>query len=216
MALGEERLVSRGRAADVFLAALDERGWARWSRSLGGPGRQIGRGVDPDRKGNVLFSGEFANTIELDGRTLTSAGDSDLFLAKADSRGRVLWAVQFGGAGREVGPEVEVDAAGSSFLTGSFTGRARFGSKVLTAAGARAAFVAKVSPKGKLVWVRPSGQSAFATLGELALSPGAVNVLGRFVGPTRLGRFDLAPAGRPTSSWPGCRRAESSPLDRGP
>jgi hypothetical protein len=40
-----------------------------------------------------------------------------------------------------------------------------------------------------------STDSGFATLGELSLGPGAVNVLGRFAGTAHLGPFTLTSAG---------------------
>ena len=153
------------------------------------------KGRRPRRTGAIYFSGRFQGTLRLGATTLTSAGSDDRFLAKANRAGRIRWAIGMGGPGVEVGPEVEVDRAGNSYLTGTFSGTARFGDRVLTASGLRAAFVAKVSPKGRIVWVVQSTDSAFATLGELSLGPHSVNVLGRFAGGAHFGRFALTSAG---------------------
>jgi hypothetical protein len=101
-----------------------------------------------------------------------------------------------GGPGVEGGPEIEVDRAGNSYLAGNFSSTARFGSRSLTSPGARAAFVARFSPKGRLLWLVGSGPSPFATLGELTLGPRNVGVLGRFAGSVRLGGFSLDGSGR--------------------
>jgi hypothetical protein len=183
--LGSHTLVSDGAAPDVFLAKLDRRGRVRWAERFGNGDREIGRGVDPDAHGNVYFSGEFAGTLQLGDRTLTSAGSDDMFLAKAGPKGRVRWAIRLGDAGADIGPEIEVAPDGTSYLTGTFT----------SAAGTRRAFVAKVSPKGKVAWVFQSTDSPFATLGELSLGPGSVNVLGRFAATVTLGGFKLTGAG---------------------
>ena len=55
--------------------------------------------------------------------------------------------------------------------------------------------MAKVSPAGRVLWVVQSTDSGFATLGELSLGPGAVNVLGRFGGTAHFGPFTLTSAG---------------------
>jgi hypothetical protein len=192
---GRHRLDGAGPRPDVFLAKLGRRGGVRWAQRFGAAGREIGRGVDADASGNVYFSGEFEGALSLGATTLHSAGSDDLFLAKASGRGNVRWAIGFGGPGAEVGPEIEVDGRGFSYLAGSFTGTARLGNHTLSSSGRRAAFVAKVSPSGRIVWVAASQESPFATLGELALGPESVSVLGRFATRVTLGRFELDAAG---------------------
>jgi hypothetical protein len=192
---GDHRLDSAGSSPDVFVARLGRAGRVLWAQSFGDGDREIGRGVDADSRGNVYFGGEYQGTLRLGATTLTSAGADDIFFAKAGPGGRVRWAIGMGGAGAEVGPEVEVDGQGNGYLTGSFSGTARFGDRVLTASGLRGAFVAKVSPRGRIVWVVQSTDSAFATLGELSLGPNSVNVLGRFAGTAHFGSFAVTSAG---------------------
>jgi hypothetical protein len=188
---GSKRLVSDGPRSDVFLAKLDRKGRVRWAQRYGDGDREIGRGVDADARGNVYFTGEFSGTVRVGRFTLTSAGDNDLFVAKADPNGAVIWATPMGGPGPEAGPEIEVAPDGTTYLAGIFSQTARFGRKELTTTGARGAFVAKVSPAGRIVWAVQSQESPFATLGELSLGPGSVNVLGRYVATVKLGRFTL-------------------------
>jgi hypothetical protein len=183
--LGSHRLVSDGARPDVFLAKLGRKGRVRWAERFGNGDREIGRGVDADARGNVYFSGEFAGTLQLGDRTLTSVGSDDMFLAKANRHGRVRWAIRLGAPGADIGPELEVAPDGSSYLTGTLT----------SSSGTRSAFTAKVSPKGKLLWMVQSTDSPFATLGELSLGPRAVNVLGRFAATVTLGTFKLTGAG---------------------
>jgi hypothetical protein len=192
---GSHQLDSPTPRSDVFLAKLGRGGGVRWVQRFGGAGREIGRGVDADADGHIYFSGEFEGALRLGATTLQSAGSDDLFFAKANGRGGVRWAIGFGGPGAEIGPELEVDRRGFGYLTGTFSGTARFGNRTLTASGARAAFVMKVSPRGRIVWVASSGAGPDATLGELALGPGSVTALGRFVATVTLGRFELASAG---------------------
>jgi hypothetical protein len=192
---GSQRLDSAGSSPDVFIAKLDRLGRVRWAQRFGDADREIGRGIDADSHGNVYFGGEYQGTLQLGATTLRSAGSDDVFLAKANRAGRVRWAIGMGGTGAEVGPEVEVDGEGNSYLTGSFTGVAHFGDKVLTASGLRGAFVAKVAPDGRIAWVVQSTDSGFATLGELSLGPNSVNVLGRFAGTAHLGPFSFTSAG---------------------
>jgi large repetitive protein len=192
---GSHRLDSAGPSPDTFLAKLDRRGQVLWAHAFGDGDRELGRGVDGDARGNIYFTGEFAGTIQLGETTLTSSGVGDSFLARAAPNGRVRWAIGVGGAGPETGPEIEVDRDGNSYLTGTFSGSARVGGLPVSTTGARGAYVAKVSRHGQVLWVVQSAESPFATLGELSLGPGTVDVLGRFVGAMQFGAFTLAGAG---------------------
>ena len=193
---GNVVLGSDGARPDIFVAKLDRRGRVRWAQRFGGPGEDLGRGVDADAEGHVYLSGEFSGTIRLGAKTLTSAGGRDSFVAKLGRGGRVLWAVRMGGPGDEVGPEIEVDARGAVHAVGTFSGQARFGDRTLTAPGLQAAFIARLSARGRFTWVAQSGAGGYTTLGELALGPGRVSVLGRYAGTATLGRFALPARGR--------------------
>lgn len=188
---GSRRLDSAGTNPDVYLAKLDTRGRVRWAESFGGGDTEIGRGVDADAKGNVYFGGEFAGAIQLGQATLTSRGADDSFLAKATPGGRLLWAIDIGGAGDEIGPEVEVDDAGNSYITGSFTQSATIGQFTMATTGVRGAYVAKVSPRGRVLWVVQSTASPYATLGTVSLGPKTVNVQGQFIRSLGFGAFNL-------------------------
>jgi hypothetical protein len=192
---GSVRLDSAGAQPDAFIAKLDRLGRVLWAERFGDGDLEMGRGIDADSHGRIYFSGEFQGTLQLGSTTLTSAGAHDMFLAKATRVGRVLWAISMGGAGPETGPEVETDPDGNSYLTATFSGTARIGSHTLTTTGARGAFVAKVSPAGRVLWVVQSTDSGFATLGELSLGPNVVNVLGRFAGTAHFGSSTLTSAG---------------------
>jgi hypothetical protein len=182
---GSHSFISAGARSDVYLAKLDRHGNVRWAQRFGSTAPDLGRGVDADARGNVYFGGEFGGTIQLGSKTLTSVGGLDVFLAKAGPAGRVKWALRLGDAGIDTGPELEVAPDGTSYMAGTF----------VNSAGSRRAFVAKVSRNGRLRWTFESTDSPFATLGELALGPTSVNVLGRFVSAVTLGGFKLTTAG---------------------
>jgi hypothetical protein len=192
---GTKSLVSDGPREDIYLAKLGRRGSVIWAKRFGDADFEIGRGVDADAQGNVYFTGEFAGTVQLGRFTLTSAGGNDSFVAKADPNGNVLWATRMGGPGTESGPEIEVAPDGTTYVSGRFSETAQFGRRTLTTTGARGAFVAKVSPAGRFIWAVQSKDSPFATLGELSLGPGSVNVLGSYLSRVKLGRFTLSGLG---------------------
>jgi hypothetical protein len=83
---------------DVFLFGLDTSGSHRWSRSFGGPGEEIGRGVAAAQGGNVFIVGEFAAQADFGGEApLQSQGGKDAVVASYDSDGDYRWSVAYGG-----------------------------------------------------------------------------------------------------------------------
>ncbi|UCF04203.1 MAG: hypothetical protein JSV33_09640 [bacterium] len=67
---------------DIFLAQFDVNGNHLWSKHFGDEDTQYGESVACDGSGNVIVTGSFYSTVDFGGRSLTSAGDEDIFVAK--------------------------------------------------------------------------------------------------------------------------------------
>ncbi len=110
----------------------------QWATS---PGAGEGRSTAVDAVGNVYVTGHFSGTATFGATTLTSAGLTDMFVAKLNSSGAYQWAARSGGSGDDGGTGVAVDGNGRVYVTGRFTGTATFGATPLTSAGGEDAFV---------------------------------------------------------------------------
>lgn len=155
---GSQTVASYSNLRDVFLAKYDDSGKLLWAKSFGSNGEDYGRGVGTDAEGNIYFSGVFRGEVKFGNQTLSSLGGSkDIFLAKADASGNVIWARQMGGFSADEGCEIEVDEAGNSYISGGFADSATFESQVLKSVGLRDVFVAKYDTQGKLVWLKQAG-----------------------------------------------------------
>ncbi len=130
--------------ADIFVAKFDSSGNHLWSKRFGDASGQVGRSVAVDAAGNVLLTGEFYGAADFGGGPLTSAGNTDIFVAMLDGSGNHLWSQRFGGAGSQLGESVAVDGARNVLLTGGLYATADFGGGSLTSAGNADIFVAKL------------------------------------------------------------------------
>jgi len=110
-----------------YVASLDGSGAHRWSVHLGGAQPQSVRGVAVDLFGNVDVTGSFEGTIDFGGLTRTGVGSSDVFAARFDPSGQVLWGESFGDDGADDAVGIGIDAVGDLVLTGKFTGAIDFG-----------------------------------------------------------------------------------------
>ncbi|MFD2721823.1 T9SS type A sorting domain-containing protein [Hymenobacter monticola] len=125
--------------------------------------------------------------------TLTSAGGSDLFVAKltdAGSTGSFVWVQQAGGAGSlnlDQGNALAVSGS-NVYVSGSFSGAsASFGPITLASAGQYDAFVAKLTDAGSagsFVWAQRAGGAGLDEAKALAVSGSNVYVSGTLASAT--------------------------------
>ena len=97
------------------LAKFDAAGKHLWSKRFGDASTSL-EWVATDTDGNVVVTGKFYGTVDFGGGPLTSAGDSDVFVAKFDGAGKHLWSKRFGDADQQDASGIVIDAAGNVLL----------------------------------------------------------------------------------------------------
>lgn len=172
-----------------------------WARRFGDEADQDATAVAVTADDGIVVTGHFAGTIDFGGGALKTAGDKDIFVARLDRTGKHVWSVSFGGPTIDLATSVAVDPEGDILLTGVFSSKAMFDGKALSSAGGNDVFVAKLSPAGELLWVKPFG-GEFDQIG-IRVAPGVsgeILVTGCMVGSMDiglalpLGAFDSADA----------------------
>lgn len=140
-----------------------------WGKQFGGDGDDVVRNMVVDNEGNTYITGYFWYTIvfstEPNEISITSNGFSDIFLAKVNKDGDVVWAKNFGGNDNDYANGISLDAEGNILLTGAFQQTANFnpsgGGGVLTSNGVQDIFVLKLNPEGNFIWVKGFGSSNY-------------------------------------------------------
>lgn len=158
LAFGSTTLINSG-SYDMFVVKYDTAGAVLWANSAGGGGIDYGNSTATDPYGNVYISGVFASpTITIGTTTLTNSGAFNMYLAKYDSSGTVLWAKKAGGTGTDSGHDVATDALGNSYVAGFFTSPTLvFGSTTLTNLGGSDIFIVKYDTTGTALWAKSAG-----------------------------------------------------------
>lgn len=106
-----------------------------------------------DAAGNTYLTGSFKNSITIGTNVLSSAGGYDVYLAKIDSKGNVIWAKRAGGIDDDVVYAMAVDAQGNSYLTSSYKQTAKFDNITVVSQGYDDFYAAKYDTNGNAVWV---------------------------------------------------------------
>jgi hypothetical protein len=129
-------VTNSGGNADIFVAKYDPSGHALWAKGIAGNMVDNGNSIVSDLNGNCYVTGAFTSDSLIFGNTttLTNTGVSgDIFVAKYDPLGNVVWATSAGGSNGDVGRDICIDAVGDAYITGSFQSASiPFGSIVLT------------------------------------------------------------------------------------
>ena len=132
----------------------------RWVEKSGGPGNDYGYGIAVDGAGNSYVAGSFNGSATFGETSVISQGGADIFIAKYDNGGNLLWVRSAGGATNDAASAVAVDGSGNCYVTGVFQGTATFGNTSLTSAGGPDIFIAKYDSAGNFVWARQAGGSS--------------------------------------------------------
>lgn len=179
---------------DVFLAKFDSNGTPLWAKSITGQQYDYGYALTVDNSNNVYVGGIFfSDTINVGGITLTNVEsglsniDHDVFFAKFDSTGNVLWARSGGGTGYDELTSLTTDANGNLYVAGNFYSPAiAFGSTILSNTnGYGDIFILKYNSVGNAVWSKKAGGTNYDTVRSMeADTNGNVYITGSFESPT--------------------------------
>ncbi len=152
-----------------------------WAQQISGSGFQETRDMALDPAGNIFVIGTFEGTAAIGGVNVQSVGIFDVFFAKYNASGNLIWAKRIGGTGVDIGYGVALDAEGNVYIAGNFTGTSDFdpspGTTHLTSTGSFDAFLAKYDASGNLVWAHHMGGGAYEEARCIAVDEAADNVV---------------------------------------
>lgn len=191
--LGGHTLVNQtasGTGIQPFVAKLNSAGNVLWAKNVfaGGNGSDFTFQADVDDLGNIFLPGRFDGSVDFDpanaGGERTSAGASDAFVLKLDSAGAFQWVETIGGVGADTNWELELDAAGNIYTSGSYRDTAQLPdmadntpvsltSDSLTGGGN--GFLLKLDADGNTVWAIDASSTDSVTHKHLELD-GAGNL----------------------------------------
>lgn len=144
-----------------------------------------------DNAGNILICGYFRNTATFGTTTGTSItkisnGAEDIFMAKYDSLGKLLWVNTAGSNVTDVATSIAADNQNNVYLGGNFanpSGTTTFGSLSISNTGSWGAYVAKATDAGNWIWLNGMGGNASEGINHITVDENCdVYFTGNFAG----------------------------------
>ena len=171
--------------SNFFFVKYSSSGTVLWAKSA----EAFATRISTDASGNIYITGGFQRpSIVIGNNVLTNAGAYNMFIAKYDSQGNVLWAKSIDG-NVEVDPnDITSDKSGNVYIIGSFSSSIiNFGNTTLTNTniGNEDHFIAKYDPSGNVLWAKSIGENS--DLEPLSITideSGDVYIAGGFTGAT--------------------------------
>ena len=206
---GEKMLTSIA-SSDIFLVKYDASGKFQWAQQAGGNGYDFGNGISTDPAGNIYITGYFEGKAFFakkaktpftkkdpgGSKTITSIASSDLFIAKYNQSGSLLWVQQARGSIKDYGNSISVDASGNIYATRQTPGTATFGAGSVSNPRGTDIFITKFSSSGQLQWLQQAGGIGYTHgNGIIVDHSGNVFVTGYFEGTATVGDTSLTSDG---------------------
>ncbi len=137
-----------------------------YSTFLGGTARDEGWAIAADAEGNTYLTGvtwstNFPVLNPVQSHHADDGEQKDVFIAKINTEGELVYATYFGGEQSEEGNSIAVDAAGNAYVTGQTFSPdlPMFNAWQPAFGGDEDAYVLKLNPTGQLLWATFIGGS---------------------------------------------------------
>ncbi|MFC2110595.1 SBBP repeat-containing protein [Bacteroidota bacterium] len=137
---------------DIFIQKLNQNGGFIWVKQIGGSADDFIQGMILDSNNDIYITGGFQNTVDFDPGTgisnLTPNGPSDIYIAKLNTSGDLVWVSQIGGASVDAANSITVDLNNELILVGAFSDTVDFNlsnqTNILTSIGTFDSFILKL------------------------------------------------------------------------
>ncbi len=156
--IGADTLTSSGIQA-TYIAKYNSQGNELWAKKITGTIRIHGNALSIDKQNNVYVTGMFEGNATFETTTLTSSTGfmQDIYLAKYDSSGALIWVRQYSGSAFGNSLSIKNDTQSNIYLTGTYYGTRIFGNDTLTASGVYDMFLIKINSFGNVMWAKTFG-----------------------------------------------------------
>ncbi|MBN2681513.1 MAG: T9SS type A sorting domain-containing protein [Bacteroidales bacterium] len=144
---------------DIILAAFSKNGEELFVKTYGNSGMESINSLEIDENNNIFITGWFNTNIDFGNGQMNSVGLKDIFTAKLDEIGNIIWSNSSGSAQNDEPNTINIDYNGNIIISGYYSGVIEFGSTMLESQGFEDVFIVKYNNLGDFVWIKTYGNS---------------------------------------------------------
>lgn len=132
---GSKKIEETNMVEGVLITKYNSTGTQEWLKLIGETSSNVVYSIAVDKSGNAYITGDFENRISIDNKLVEVEGENyrDIFAAKLNTTGNLLWVKTFGGTGNDEVVDIAVNNASDIYLTGLYDGNINFDSTTLKA-----------------------------------------------------------------------------------
>ncbi len=160
-------VATRG-GGDIYVTKYSPEGFPIWVKTFGGILDDFASSITGDPEGNLYITGVFTDSAQFDEITLQTKG-TDLFVAKLNPKGQVVWASPLHTLGTALVQSISVTDQGGVYVGGLFSGQ--YGESVKRKMGQTDGYITKLSWQGEVSWTKVIGGEGFDEVNVLSTDP---------------------------------------------
>lgn len=152
--INEETTLTPDEGESIFIIKYSVDGTYKWNIQEDFESNNLC--LSADYTGNVICSGVFYESINISGTNLLNAGGQDLFIAKYNANGNLLWAKRAGGDDTEYSGFISVDGSNNIYFIGEFLSEnvTVDDTEIDILEGDGNIIYSKINPEGIVQWVK--------------------------------------------------------------
>ncbi len=170
----------------------------QWVEGAGSVYEDRAFGVTTDISNNIITTGQYRGPANFGPLSLNGFGGlEDVFVAKYDGDGSILWVFGGGGSGSDIGFDVVTDNAGNIYVAGQYYNSIKFGNITLNSSGSFdfEIFVLALDPSGNVLWAKSAGGNDYDVARGIAISGTNLFVAGNITGTAQFGNINVSGPG---------------------
>lgn len=157
-------------ASSFFLAKYTSAGSLLWAKNFGfsSYGSLYPCNLKLDNNNNIVITGSFEGIQNIGSYNVQSTGGQDVFTAKLDNNGNVIWVKTLAGPSEEHCNALTIDQANNIYIGGLFSNSISSSGFTINSTGSSFdAFFAKLSSEGNLTWIRSASGNGEENVGDM-------------------------------------------------
>jgi len=149
----------------IWSSTIHSQDW-KWAKQITGSNNIEVRSSKMDNKKNLVVLGYYQDKITIEEVELDPIGGRDIFIAKYNQTGDLIWIKSAGSNENEDPFGLALDEENNIFIAGGFRQTANFSDSLIYSVDGQDVFIAKYTPTGDISWVKnvgwgPGGDRAY-------------------------------------------------------